>query len=96
MAKYLSDVKSSIKDILLTPLGSRVMLPEYGSRIFELIDRRIDDSFRADLAWYVIEAVQKWEKRVKIDEVKLIGLQNNVLKFEITFESGDSMEVAYA
>lgn len=96
MAKYLSDVKSSIKDILLTPLGSRVMLPEYGSRLFELIDRRIDDSFRADLAWYVIEAVQKWEKRVKIDEVKLISLQNNVLKFKIIFESGDSMEVAYA
>ncbi|CUU83034.1 baseplate assembly protein W [Campylobacter hyointestinalis] len=96
MAKYLSDVKSSIKDILLTPLGSRVMLPEYGSRLFELVDRRIDDSFRADLAWYVIEAVQKWEKRVKIDEVKLISLQNNSLKFKIIFESGDSMEVAYA
>lgn len=53
MAKYLSDIKSSIKDILLAPLGSRVMLPEYGSRIFELIDRRVDDEFRADLAWYV-------------------------------------------
>lgn len=94
--KYLASINESIKDILLTPLGSRVMLPEYGSRLFELIDRRIDDSFRADLAWYVIEAVQKWEKRVKIDKVRLISLQNNVLKFEITFESGDSMEVAYA
>lgn len=94
--KYLASINESIKDILLTPLGSRVMLPEYGSRLFELIDRRIDDSFRADLAWYVIEAVQKWEKRVKIDEVKLISLQNNVLKFKIIFESGDSMEVAYA
>lgn len=94
--KHLVGIKESIKDILLTPLGSRVMLPEYGSRLFELIDRRVDDSFRADLAWYVVEAVEKWEKRIKIDEVRLISLENNSLKFKITFESGDSMEVAYA
>ena len=47
---YLTTIEESIKDILLTPLGSRVMLPEYGSRLFELIDRRVDDEFRADLA----------------------------------------------
>ncbi|MBE3022939.1 GPW/gp25 family protein [Campylobacter sp. 7477a] len=94
--KHLVSIKESIKDILLTPLGSRVMLPEYGSRLFELIDRRVDDEFRADLACYVIEAVEKWEKRVKIDEVRLISLENHALKFKIVFESGGSMEVAYA
>ncbi|MBE3607094.1 GPW/gp25 family protein [Campylobacter sp. RM13119] len=94
--KYLASINESIKDILLTPLGSRVMLPDYGSRLFELIDRRVDDSFRADLACYVIEAVEKWEKRIKIDEVRLISLENHALKFKIIFEGGDSMEVAYA
>ncbi|MGB2553928.1 GPW/gp25 family protein, partial [Campylobacter sp. MOP51] len=53
MGKFLISVEDSIKDILLTPLGSRVMLPEYGSRLYELIDRKIDDEFRADLACYV-------------------------------------------
>lgn len=94
--KYLASINESIKDILLTPLGSRVMLPDHGSRLFELIDRRVDDSFRADLACYVIEAVEKWEKRIKIDEVRLISLENHALKFKIIFEGGDSMEVAYA
>ncbi|WP_169753487.1 GPW/gp25 family protein [Campylobacter mucosalis] len=94
MAKYLSDVKSSIKDILLTPLGSRVMLPEYGSRIFELIDRRVDDGFRADLACYVIEAVEKWEKRVKIDEVRLISLNDHSLSFKIILDNGEEMELS--
>ena len=93
MAKYLANIKESIKDILLTPLGSRVMLPEYGSRLFELIDRKIDDEFRADLACYVIEAVERWEKRVKIDEVKLISLKDHKLNFNIVLISGDEIGI---
>ena len=93
MAKYLADIKQSIKDILLTPLGSRVMLPGYGSRLFELIDRKVDDEFRADLACYVIEAVERWEKRVKIDEVKLISLKNHGLNFKIVLISGDEIGI---
>lgn len=93
MMKYLIDIENSIKDILLTPLGSRVMLPEYGSRIYELIDRKVDDEFRADLACFVIEAVEKWEKRVKIDEVRLIGLKDHMLSFKVVLMSGDEIEV---
>jgi len=93
MAKYLADIKESIKDILLTPLGSRVMLPEYGSRLFELIDRKGDEEFRADLACYVIEAVEKWEPRVKIDEVKLISLKDHRLNFKIILTSGNEIGI---
>lgn len=91
--KHLVSIKESIKDILLTPLGSRVMLPEYGSRIYELIDRKVDDEFRADLACFVIEAVEKWEKRVKIDEVRLMGLKDHKLSFKVVLMSGDEIEV---
>ena len=91
--KYLIDIENSIKDILLTPLGSRVMLPEYGSRIYELIDRKVDDEFRADLACFVIEAVEKWEKRVKIDEVRLTYLKDHKLSFKVVLMSGDEIEV---
>ncbi len=94
--KYLVSIEESIRDILLTPLGERVMRPEYGSRLSRLVDRKVDDSFRADLACYVIEAVEKWEKRVKIDEVKLISLENHSLKFKIVFMDGNEMEVSYA
>ncbi len=52
--KYLVSVEDSIRDILSTPIGSRVMLPEYGSRLFELIDRRGNDEVRADLSYFVI------------------------------------------
>lgn len=90
---YLVSIEDSIKDILLTPLGSRVMLPLYGSKLLELIDRRVDDEFRADLSCYVVEAVERWEKRVKIDEVKLISLENHKLKFKITFLNHNDLEI---
>lgn len=93
--RYLTSIEESIKDILLTPLGSRVMLPNYGSRLFELIDRRIDDDFRSDLAYFVIEAVEKWEKRVKIDRVKLNSLNNAKLSFSVHLKSGESLEIDY-
>lgn len=32
-------IRQSIVDILTTPLGTRVMLPEYGSKLFDLVDR---------------------------------------------------------
>lgn len=91
--KYLVDIEESIKDILQTPLGSRVMLPEYGSRLYELIDKKIDDEFRANLSWYVIEAVEKWEKRIKIDEVKLVSLNGHKLKIKLILTNSEELSL---
>lgn len=93
--RYLVSIEESIKDILLTPLGSRVMLPNYGSRLFELVDRRVDDSFRADLAWYVIEAVGRWEKRVKIQKVKLNEFFNKNLSFTIFLDDNRRVDIRW-
>ena len=93
--RYSISIEESIKDILLTPLGSRVMLPNYGSRLFELIDRRVDDSFRADLAWYVIEAVGRWEKRVKIQKVKLNEFFNKNLSFTLFLDDNTKVDIRW-
>ncbi len=42
----IEHLKQSIIDILTTPIGSRIMRREYGSRLFELIDRPINRDFR--------------------------------------------------
>ncbi|MFV0481347.1 MAG: GPW/gp25 family protein [Campylobacteraceae bacterium] len=91
---YAASIENSIRDILLTPLGSRVMLPEYGSRLFELVDKRVNDEFRADLTAYVVEAIEKWEKRVRVEEVRLKSFTNNKLVFSIVLDSGIEIEVA--
>ncbi|MDR2342778.1 MAG: GPW/gp25 family protein [Campylobacteraceae bacterium] len=91
---YYVSVQESIKDILITPIGSRVMLPEYGSRLFELVDRKIDDEFRADLTTYVFEAIEKWEPRVRINEVKLKSLIDGRLNIALVLDNNEIVEIA--
>ncbi|EOH9591172.1 TPA: GPW/gp25 family protein [Campylobacter jejuni] len=83
---YLISMEESIKDILTTPLGSRVMRPEYGSLLYTLIDRKIDDDFRVKLTRYTAEAISKWEKRVKLKGVRLNKMQEGKLSITLLFE----------
>ncbi|EAH9333989.1 baseplate assembly protein [Campylobacter jejuni] len=83
---YLISIEESIKDILTTPLGSRVMRPEYGSLLYTLIDRKIDDDFRVKLTRYTAEAISKWEKRVKLKGARLNKMQEGKLSITLLFE----------
>ena len=86
-------VEESISDILLTPVGSRVCLPGYGSKLHELVDRRVDASFKADLTRYVFEAIFKWERRVKPVRIKNLQQYSDKLSFDIELDDGSTVTV---
>ncbi len=67
----IEHLKQSIIDILTTPVASRVMRREYGSRLFELVDRPINRDFTLEIYAAVAEALQKWETRFKLEKVKI-------------------------
>jgi len=82
---YQASIEKSIERILKTPIGSRVMRPEFGSNLFELIDKRPDDAWQMDCIRYTYEAINKWEPRVKVEKVipekvKLINKEGNTEK----------------
>ena len=62
----MAHLMQSLTDILTTPLGSRVMRPEYGSRIFELVDRPVNPEFLVDLYYEAVVAIKRWEPRVRV------------------------------
>ena len=62
MSMYQISINDSIARILNTPLGSRVMRPEFGSEIHKLIDRKFDDKWRLDFTRFTASAIEKWEK----------------------------------
>lgn len=64
-------VIASIHDILTTPKGSRVMLREYGSDIFKLVDRPQNELFDVEFQAAVAEALDRWEPRFKLTSVWL-------------------------
>ncbi|GAB6264530.1 GPW/gp25 family protein [Photobacterium sp. R1] len=70
--KALSGVehlKQSVRDILTTPMGSRVMRRAYGSRLFELIDNPTNPETIADIIAATAEALRLWEPRILVKRV---------------------------
>lgn len=68
----IAHLRQSVLDILTTPLGSRVMRREYGSRLFELIDAPLNATTIADLYAATAEALMIWEPRIAVERVQSI------------------------
>ena len=62
----LDHLRQSIQDILTTPIGSRVMRRDYGSRLFELVDRPVGPELNTDIRVAVSEALDRWEPRLRL------------------------------
>lgn len=62
---YLLALPLRIVRLLKTPLGARVMRPDYGSELYKLRDREFDDEFKILATKYIYEAIRKNEPEVK-------------------------------
>lgn len=62
-------VEQAILMILMTPKGQRVMRPEYGCRIHELVFAPNDASTLGLASYYVHEALTTWEPRIELVKV---------------------------
>ena len=71
----LAHLRQSVRDILTTPIGSRVMQREYGSRLFELIDAPTNAGTIADIISATADALARWEPRIKVKKVEVNAVQ---------------------
>lgn len=69
----LAHLKASIRDILTTPRGSRVMRREYGSRIFELVDSPINNATLVQIYAETAYALDRWEPRFRFKSARFVG-----------------------
>ena len=65
----LRHLEQSIRDILLTPKGSRVMLRDYGSDLFSLIDQPLNESTKMAILAATVGALSTWEPRIQVQSV---------------------------
>ena len=91
MSMYQISINDSIARILNTPLGSRVMRPEFGSEIHKLIDRKLDDKWRLDFTRFTASAIEKWEKRVSLERIEFKEVSNGV-SYVLYFKEGITYE----
>jgi len=64
-------LRQSIIDILTTPLGSRVMRREYGSRLYQLVDAPINRALFVEVYAATAEALLNWEPRFELTRVEV-------------------------
>ena len=66
-------VVQSIRDILTTPKGSRVLRRDYGSDVPALLDRPMNNDTLVDFYMAAAEAVDLWEPRVRVERVQFVA-----------------------
>ena len=68
----IDSVKQSIKIILSTSLGERIMEPDFGSRLRNLLFEQMDDITTILIELEIQETIEKWEDRVIINNVNVV------------------------
>lgn len=80
----ISHLRQSLRDILTTPQGSRVMRREYGSRLFALIDAPMNRSTLLDLYAATAEAIARWEPRFQLVKAVIVSAVPGRVEIDLT------------
>jgi len=82
----LAHLQQSIKDILTTPIGSRVMRRDYGSRLPRLVDAPMNRATLIDLYAATAEALLTWEPRFSVQQVVAVSAAPGRVELMVTGE----------
>ena len=83
--------------ILETPLGSRVMLPNFGSNLFELVDKTINEEYKIRFiaytheAFYDLENGKLWDKELEPKQVLFNSVDDKALTSTLIFTTGEEL-----
>lgn len=71
------DVRQSLDVILTTPIGSRVMRRDFGSRLRDLVDAKMTRSTVLAAYSAAAEAIEKWEPRFRLRSASIARAEAN-------------------
>ena len=79
----MEHLRQSITNILSTPIGSRIMRREYGSRLFKRIDAPMTGELMAEIYSDVVEALFSYEPRFEVTNVSVVSIENGHLILDL-------------
>lgn len=88
MTRGQMEIEQSIRIILETIPGERVMRPEFGCRAWELMFAPRNSATEAQLIEFVREALLLWEPRIEVTAVEIIrmtGYDDSVILTDIRY-----------
>ena len=89
----IAHLRQSVADILTTPVGSRALLRDYGSRLFDLLDRPVTPELLAAVQAESAGALARWEPRLRLRSVRARSAEQGhvVLDLEANLRSGGDL-----
>lgn len=90
----LDHLVQSLRDIITTPVGSRVMRRDYGSRVPALMDGPIGGGLVADLVAATAEAVAAFEPRIRLRRVVVAAAGPGALSLSLVDYDGVRLDIA--
>lgn len=79
----IQHLQQSIRDILSTRIGTRVMRRDYGSRLPELVDNPITDTLVVDIIAETAIAIGRWESRLQFRSALVVDIEPGKITLEI-------------
>jgi phage baseplate assembly protein W len=88
------EIDASIRMILSTIPGERVMRPEFGCRMWNLIFAPLTPGTLGQIEQYVREALDRWEPRIDVDRVTAVADQESAeVKVELDYRLRSTNDV---
>ncbi|WP_243078909.1 GPW/gp25 family protein [Pantoea sp. MQR6] len=82
-------IRQSVRDILLTPEGSRIARREYGSLLFKLIDDPQNPATKLQVMAATYSALSRWEPRITLDTINITSAFDGSMVVELTGRRSD-------
>ncbi|EGM1681148.1 baseplate assembly protein [Salmonella enterica] len=87
-------LRQLVRDILLTPQGSRLARREYGSLLSALIDQPQNPTLRLQIMSAVYVALNRWEPRLTLDSITINGNFDGSMVVELTGHSNNGAPIS--
>ncbi len=81
------DIEDAIRVVLLTAPGERLMRPQFGCRIWDLMFEPVTPNLLGLISQAVRDALAQWEPRIEVDDVRPTqdGDDSGLVHIQITY-----------
>ncbi|SDC59996.1 hypothetical protein SAMN05216410_1993 [Sanguibacter gelidistatuariae] len=81
------DLDHSIHVVLLTAPGERLMRPQFGCRIWDLLFEPVNANLLGLISQAVRDALAQWEPRIAVEDVRPVqdAKDSSLVRIEITY-----------
>lgn len=87
MAQGNTDIRQSLWLVLSTRLGERIILPQFGSQIWEMVFQGVDRTLITRVQEMVRDAILNWEPRIDVISIEIqpVATPQGVLEVDISY-----------